>query len=386
MAPPAATAQKSSQGRWPLRWRRFRALMVKESLQILRDPSSLLIAVVLPLILLFLFGYGVSLDANRLPVGLVMERSSPPARELVAAFQASRFFDARLAQDRRELAPELVAGRIRGIVVIPARFEADAIRGQPQIQVITDGSEPNIANFVQNYARGVVASQVAQQIAEGKRPPPAISTAPRFWFNPGLESRFFLVPGSIVIVMTLIGTLLTALVVAREWERGTMEAMMATPVGIAELLLGKLLPYFALALGSMTLCTAVAVLLFGVPLRGSPLALLALSMAFLCPALGQGLLISAVTKNQFVASQVALLSGFLPSFLLSGFIFEIPSMPWPIQWLTTIVPARYLVPSLQTVFLTGDVWPLFRADIGAMLLIGLVFFVLAARTTKKRLT
>jgi ABC-2 type transport system permease protein len=359
--------------------------MVKESLQIMRDPSSILIAVVLPLILLFLFGYGVSLDANRLPLGIVMEAGTPPARDLVAAFEASPFFDIRLAHDRRSLAPELVAGRIRGIVVIPATFEADAIEARPAIQVITDGSEPNIASFVQNYVRGVVANQLAQQISEGRRAPPPIASAPRFWFNPGLESRFFLVPGSIVIVMTLIGTLLTALVVAREWERGTMEAMMATPVGIAELLLGKLLPYFALALASMTLCTLVAVLLFGVPLRGSPLALLALSVAFLCPALGQGLLISAVTKNQFVASQVALLSGFLPAFLLSGFIFEIPSMPWPIQWLTTILPARYLVPSLQTVFLTGDVWPLFGADIGAMLLIGLVFFVLAARATKKRL-
>ena len=164
-----------------------------------------------------------------------------------------------------------------------------------------------------------------------------------------------------------------------------MEAMMATPIGVAELLIGKLLPYFALALASMTLCTAVAVFLFGVPMRGSPLALLLVSMAFLCPALGQGLLISALTKNQFVASQVALLSGFLPAFLLSGFIFEIASMPVPIQWLTVIVPARYFIPSLQTVFLTGDVWPLFLPDIGAMLLLGAVFFTLAARTTRKRL-
>jgi ABC-2 type transport system permease protein len=164
-----------------------------------------------------------------------------------------------------------------------------------------------------------------------------------------------------------------------------MEAMMATPIGVAELLLGKLLPYFGLALASMALCTLVAVLLFGVPLRGSPWALLLISIAFLCPALGQGLLISAVTKNQFVASQVALLSGFLPAFLLSGFIFEIPSMPTPIQWLTTIVPARYFIPSLQTVFLAGDVWPLFLRDIAAMLAIGAVFFVLAARSTKKRL-
>ncbi|MGH6896927.1 MAG: ABC transporter permease [Geminicoccaceae bacterium] len=369
------------------RRRRLRALVVKEALQIVRDPSSVLIAVVLPLILLFLFGYGVSLDANQLRIGIAIESGTPPARELAAAFQASRFFDARLAHDRRTFVPDLVAGRIRGIVVIPATFTAEAERsdGAPRIQVITDGSEPNTASFVQNYARGVVATFQRQRAAEGQGRAPAIAAVQRFWFNPGLERRFFLVPGSIAIVMTLIGTLLTALVVAREWERGTMEAIMATPIGVAELLVGKLLPYFGLALASMILCTVVAVLLFDVPFRGSPGALLVLSIAFLCPALGQGLLISAVTKNQFVAAQAALLSGFLPAFLLSGFIFEISSMPTPIQWLTTIVPARYLIPSLQTVFLAGDIWPLFLPDIGAMLLIGAVLFALAVRATPKRL-
>lgn len=369
------------------RRRRLRALVIKETLQIMRDPSSILIAFVLPLILLFLFGYGVSLDASRLRVGIVIESATPAARELAAAFGASRFFDVRYATDRRAFVPDLVAGRIRGIIVIPATFTAEVALGNatPQIQVITDGSEPNTASFVQNYARGAIATLLAQRVAVGERRPPPITASPRFWFNPELQSRFFLVPGSIAIVMTLIGTLLTALVVAREWERGTMEAMMATPVGVPELLLGKLLPYFGLALGSMALCTGLAVLVFGVPLRGSLLALLALGVAFLFPALGQGLLISAVTKNQFVASQVALLSGFLPAFLLSGFIFEITSMPEPIQWLTTIVAARYFIPSLQTVFLAGDVWPLFLPDIGAMLLIGAVFFALAARTTRKRL-
>ena len=370
-----------------VRRRRLRALVIKETLQIGRDPSSILIAVVLPLILLFLFGYGVSLDANNVRIGVAIESASPSARELAATFQASRFFDARVARDRRVFIPDLVAGRIRGIVVIPATFTSDAARvdGASAIQIITDGSEPNTANFVQNYAQGVVTTYRRQQAAQDQAPAPAIAAVPRFWFNPELESRFFLVPGSMAIVMTLIGTMLTALVVAREWERGTMEAMMATPIGVAELLIGKLLPYFALALASITLCTAVAVFLFGVPMRGSPLALLLVSMAFLCPALGQGLLISALTKNQFVASQVALLSGFLPAFLLSGFIFEIASMPVPIQWLTAIVPARYFIPSLQTVFLTGDVWPLFLPDIGAMLLLGAVFFTLAPRTTRKRL-
>jgi ABC-2 type transport system permease protein len=371
----------------PGRGRRLRALALKESLQIVRDPSSILIALVLPLILLFLFGFGVSLDARALRIGLVIESSTPAARELASTFAASRFFDARFGHDRRQFEDDLVAGRIRGIVVIPATFaEEHAGESQvPRIQVITDGSEPNTASFVHSYARGALATWQRRQASEGDGALRAIEPVPRFWFNPGLESRLFLVPGSIAIVMTLIGTLLTALVVAREWERGTMEAMMATPVGVAELLAGKLLPYLALALLSMALCTAIAVLLFGVPLRGSLTALLLLSLAFLFPALGQGLLISTVTKNQFVAAQVALLTGFLPAFLLSGFIFEIDSMPTVIQWLTVVVPARYLIPGLQTVFLAGDVWPLFLPNIAAMLLIGTVFLALSTRATTRRL-
>jgi ABC-2 type transport system permease protein len=193
------------------------------------------------------------------------------------------------------------------------------------------------------------------------------------------------VPGSIAIVMTLVGTLLTSLVVAREWERGTMEAVMATPVTAAELLIGKIIPYFLLGLTAMTICVLLAVLVFGVPFRGSVVALYALSAAFLMPALGQGILISAVTRNQFLASQVALMSGFLPAFLLSGFLFEIDSMPRVIQWITYVVPAGYLIPSLQTVFLAGDIWPMFLRAIAVLLLMGAVLFALAARNMRKRI-
>jgi ABC-2 type transport system permease protein len=369
------------------RFRRFRALVRKETQQLVRDPSTILIAFVLPLILLFLFGYGVSLDASRTRIGLALESSTPAARDLGASFRASPYFDVRVGRDRREFTGDLVAGRIRGIVVVPADFGSERLRrgSPPQIQVLVDASEANTASFVQNYARGVVANWQLSSSAQATRARPPITAEQRFWFNPELTSRFFLVPGSIAIIMTLIGTLLTALVVAREWERGTMEAMMATPVTAIELLAGKLLPYFALGLGSMVMCTTIAVALFGVPFRGSVVALFALSIAFLAPALGQGLLISAATKNQFVASQVALLTGFLPGFLLSGFLFEIDSMPLPIRTLTRIVPSRYFVPSLQTVFLVGDVWPQFARDIGVMSLIGAFFFFLAARSTKKRL-
>jgi ABC-2 type transport system permease protein len=382
MTPPLAT---SASARFD-RARRLAALVRKETYQIIRDPSSILIAFVLPLILLFLFGYGVSLDATRTRIGLVVEDPTPITRDLAASFQASRYFDVMNGTDRRQFEEDLITGRVRGIVVIPATFTADyAQASSPEIQVLVDGSDPNTASFVQNYARGVVATWAALRGAEIAGRPPAVSVEQRFWFNPQLTSRFFLVPGSVAIVMTLVGTLLTSLVVAREWERGTMEAVMATPVTAAELLAGKILPYFLLGLASMTLCVLLAVFLFGVPFRGSILALYALSVTFLIPALGQGLLISAATKNQFLASQLALLSAFLPAFLLSGFLFEINSMPQIIQWVTVTVAARYFIPSLQTVFLAGDIWPMFLQAIAAMLLIGAVFFLLAARSTRKRI-
>nr|WP_058325074.1 ABC transporter permease [Sinorhizobium sp. GL28] len=368
------------------RARRFAALVRKESYQIVRDPSSILIAFVLPMILLFLFGYGVSLDTTQTRVGLVIEEEAPLTRDLAAGFQASRYFKVTVGRDRREFEEDLVLGRVRGIVVIPAAFTTDYAAGRhPTVQVLVDGSDPNTANFVQNYAQATLANWERQRLSDSAGRPPAISAEQRFWFNPELTSRNFLVPGSIAIVMTLVGTLLTSLVVAREWERGTMEAMMATPVSAAELLAGKLLPYFILGLTSMTLCVLLAVFLFGVPFRGSIAALYALSATFLMPALGQGLLISAATKNQFLASQLALISAFLPAFLLSGFLFEINSMPTVIQWITLIVPARYLIPSLQTVFLAGDIWPMFTRAIAVMLLIGCVFFALAARSTRKRI-
>ncbi len=368
------------------RVRRLAALVRKETYQIIRDPSSILIAFVLPLILLFLFGYGVSLDATRTRIGVVIEATTPLTQDLAASFAGSRYFEVRQGRDRREFEDALVLGEVRGIVVIPSTFASDfAAHNNPNVQVIVDGTDPNTANFVQNYAQGVVQTWMRLRASETPRESAGITVEQRFWFNPELTSRYFLVPGSIAIVMTLIGTLLTALVVAREWERGTMEAMMATPVTALELLAGKIIPYFILAIASMTLCVLVAVLLFGIPFRGSLLALYAISAAFLLPALGQGLLISAATRNQFLASQLALLSAFLPAFLLSGFLFEIGSMPAIIQWITLIVPARYLIPCLQSVFLAGDIWPLFLTNIAVMLLAGVVFLGLAARSTRKRL-
>ena len=364
--------------------RRLLAIARKETYQIFRDPSTLLVAFVLPIVLLFLFAYAVSLDTRNVRIGVVLESDSESAQSLAAAFSGSRYFSVTPARDRREVEPLVIAGKLRGYVVIPQDFAARLQRGQTNalVQIITDGTQPNTATFVANYAKGVVSNWVATQMPGAM---PAVSIQPRFWFNAEMESRRALIPGAMSIIMTIIGTLLTALVVAREWERGTMEGIFSTPATVLEILLGKLLPYFCLGLIAVSVSALLAVGVFGVPLRGSVLTLLLLSSVFLIPALGQGLLISTIARNQFIAAQLALISGFLPSFLLSGFLFEIRSMPRIIQIITTIVPARYFNSGLQTVFLAGDVWPLLLQSMGAMLLIGAVLFVLVVRKTRKSL-
>ncbi|MDL2216198.1 ABC transporter permease subunit [Desulfovibrio sp. OttesenSCG-928-M14] len=367
--------------------RRLAALMRKESLQIVRDPSSILIAFVLPLILLFIFGYGVNLDSNRLRIGLVLEESTPDTVSLTTAFTNSRFFEVRVGTDRREFNHDLVAGHLRGIVVIPRNFMARQTgNGEMAVQVIADGSEPNIAFFVQNYVKGVIEVWAAHQNEDhGLEQTEALAVEPRFWYNEELKSRNFLLPGSIAVTMTLIGCLLTALVISREWERGTMEALMATPVTMGEILLGKLIPYFFLGLGSMVVCWLAVTVWFEVPFRGSFFALLLSGAVFLLTALGQGLLISSVAKNQFLASQMALMTAFMPSLMLSGFAFEIASMVAPVRGVSYVVGARYFVTCLHSLFLTGTLWPLLFRAMLAMLALAALFIILTMRKSVKRL-
>jgi ABC-2 type transport system permease protein len=369
-------------------FRRLRSLIWKEALQIISDPSSILIAFVLPVVLLFLFGYAVSLDIARLKIGIALEERTAESESLVAALRDSKYFDVKESLDRRGLERDLVSGRIRGIVIIPINFSRKMVweSDQSPVQVIADGSEPNTAAFVQNYVRSAIAVWSQRRAMEtGTDMPSQIGEESRVWFNSSLESKNFLVPGSIAIVLTLIGTLLTALVVAREWERGTMEALMATPVRIQELVLGKLIPYFCLGLGSMAFCTLVAVGIFRVPLRGSLLSLGLITSAFLAGSLGIGLLVSTLSRSQFVASQIALVLGFLPALQLSGFLFEISSTPLPIQGLTYLFPARYLVQALQTIFLAGDIPVLLWTNGVVLAGFAALFFFLTARVTRKRL-
>jgi ABC-2 type transport system permease protein len=364
---------------------RLFGLVYKESLQVLRDPSAILVTFALPTVMMLVFAFALSLDQKHVPIGVVLESDGADAESLAAAFSGTDYFRVTPARDRREVAPKVVSGELRGFVVIPQDFDTRLKRNgeDPLVQIITDGSQPNTATFVAAYARGVVSTWLAGR--DGTVAAPAISLQSRFWFNGELDSRDYLIPGSIAIIMTLIGTLLTALVVAREWERGTMEAVISTPALMIEILLGKLLPYFGLGLVAAAGCTLLATQAFDVPLRGSLFALFLLTSAFLIPSLAQGLLISTALKKQYVAASAAAMGGFLPAFMLSGYLFEISSMPGWLQVVSYAVPARYFVASIQTVFLAGDVWGQFVPDMLAMLAIGAFFFLVVARNSRKTL-
>ena len=366
---------------------RLRGLIRKEFLQILRDPSSIAIAFLLPVLLLLIFGYGVSLDAEHVPIAVVVERPDSDTAALTSGFQQSRYFDPVFMRNLHEAEEAMKNHRVSGIVHLRADFSRQL--RQPDgatIQVIVNGVDANTGRLILGYVQGVWQKWLQRQAQErGETLAAPVQLEARVWFNSELRSRNFLVPGLIAIIMTLIGALLTALVMAREWERGTMEALLVTPVTMREVLVGKLVPYFLLGMGGMALSVAMSLWLFGVPLRGSLWVLFGSAALFLLAALGMGLLISTATKNQFVAGQVAILTTFLPAFILSGFIFDIGSMPVVVQAITRILAARYFVAILQTVFLAGNVWRVVLPNALALALMAALFLVVSRRQLRKRL-
>lgn len=378
-------------------FRRFRALCHKETLQIIRDPTSILIAFILPVVMLFIYGYGINLDMGRARTGLLCKDTSPDARQFASSLTGSPSLHIIAYDSLPAISEALTRSKIRGFVVIPSDFSAKLHRAESAlavglsaepapIQLITDGSEPNTASFVQGYVFGAWQNWQAHRAASrGLAMPAAISVENTFWYNPAAESRRYLVPGSITIIMTVIGALLTALVIAREWERGTMEALLSSPVTRAELLLSKIIPYYFLGMIVFLLCIAVAHSLMDVPFRGSPFPMLACGSLFLLSVLGIGLLISTATRNQFNSAQIALFVAFLPAMMLSGFLFEISSMPAPIRAVSTIIPARYFVTSIQTLAQVGDAWPVLRRSLIFLACTSALFFGLTARLTRKRL-
>jgi ABC-2 type transport system permease protein len=335
---------------------RLRGLLRKEALQIRRDPSSILLALVMPVVLLFLFGYGVSLDAENVPLAIVLDDNDPSTRELAARFGLSRYFEVTHVTSLAEAMQLAEAHQVDGILHLRGTFTADLERGRAQAQLLLNGVDANRARLVLGYAQGVIGEWTALRVARGQPvAPPAVQVQPRVWFNEAVRSTDFLVPGLLTLIMTLTGVLLTALVVAREWERGTMEAILATPLRARELMLGKMVPYFLLGLGGMVLTVLLGVTLFEVPFRGSYLVLAVLSSCFLLALLGIGLFISAATRVQFVAAQISIIVGFLPAFFLSDLLFDLDSTPKFIQLISHIVPARHFVAISHTLFLAGDV-------------------------------
>lgn len=365
---------------------RLWALVKKEVRQIVRDPSSIALGVILPLILILLFGFGLSLDVKNVPIAIVAGPQTPEVSGIYGSFKLSPYFSPRLLRDVPEAERLLMSDRIDGFLRIPDDFSSRYAKGEGQLQLVVNGRDANRARIVEGYAQGAIGTWQAH-LAEAGHPVVAgpVDVQSRMRFNEANNSSYFLVPGLVVLVMTLIGALLTSMVVAREWERGTMEALLVTPVRSTEILLGKTIPYFALGMVGLTLCILAARFLFHVPIRGSLVVLIGVSVLYMLVALGVGLLISSATKNQLVASQLTMLVTFMPAFMLSGFLFDLRSTPTAVRLITYLLPARYYVSLLQTVFLAGDIWSVILPNAAVLALMAVALFVLSRRVNRKSL-
>ncbi len=334
---------------------RLLAIARKEVLQLRRDPRSLLLAFALPLLLLVLFGYAITWDVEDISMAVIDQDRTPRSREFLEAFEATGLFTVTAHLDD--------AGQVNGLferraarlaLVIPPGFAADLGAGRPvAVQALVDGSDANSATIALGYAQGIARTYATRIELRGALVIPPVRAQTRVWFNEDLRSRNMIVPGLVAVIMMIIAAMLTSLTIAREWERGTMEQLAATPVGRLEVVLGKLLPYLAIGLIDTAACSLLGVLLFGVPFRGSPLLLLVLSFFFLIGSLGLGLFISAAARSQLLATQMAMVGTFLPAYLLSGFMFSIAAMPPVLRVITYIIPARYFLVVTRGIFLKG---------------------------------
>jgi len=373
--------------------RRIAALVRKETAQLFRDSSSIAIGIVMPIALILVFGYALSLDVKHVPAAIVLEDASPAAVDLAAGFTLSPYFDAHLVASMAR-AQELMLRRVvDGIVRIRPDFSRRLNRGSGEVQFLVYGTDANRARIIEGYARNAVDQWARRRAAEGQAAGQGGSGAAggraavqsRLWFNAANDSHYFLVPGLIVLIMTIIGALLTALVMAREWERGTLEALFVTPVRAGEILLSKMIPYFGLGMVGLALCILAARFLFQVPIRGSVAILVGVSMLYLLIALAIGLLISSLTKNQFVASMATLLITFLPALFLSGFLFDLHSTPAAIRALSYVLPASYYVSLLQTIFLAGNVWAVILPNTAVLAGMAAILLALTRVIATKRL-
>jgi ABC-2 type transport system permease protein len=376
-----------------VKWIRVWAIARKEFTHIIRDPRSLGMAIAIPMLLLVLFGSALTLDVDNVPLVIWDQSQSPASREIVNRFAASRYFSIR-AQVRNY--PQIErAINVRAALmalIIPTDFARRVASGrEAPVQAIVDGSDSNTATVAIGYAETVVrgySQAVAlreMQRTAGRSVSGGIDLRPRVWFNADMQSKNYIIPGLIAVVMSVIAALLTSLTVAREWETGTMEQLISTPVKGSEIVLGKLLPYFGLGMLDVLLAVVMGEFLFHVPLRGSVALLFAMAAIFLAGALSLGMVISIVTRSQLLASQLAMVLTFLPSFLLSGFVYAIGNMPVPIQLATRLIPARYFVTLLKGIYLKGVGLEILAVEAGLLTLFGAVMVILAIAKFKKRL-
>jgi len=369
------------------KWRRIRALTLKETRQILRDPSSIAIGIVFPLMMILLFGYGLSLDVTKVSVAVLDNDVSADSAELVGAFRLSPYFNLTITHSLGEAQTLVLDRKVDGILQIPSDFSRRLHTGEAQIQILVNGTDANQARIMQAYAQGPVGAWgVAHTASTPGATAGSVIVVDRMWFNTANDSHYFLIPGLIVLVMTIIGAFLTAMVVAREWERGTLEALFVTPMCAGEFLASKFIPYFGLGMIGFVLCLVAGKFLFHVPLRGSFFLLCLASMIYLVVALGIGLLVSTLVKSQFLASQLAMLLTFLPAMMLSGFLYDLRSMPTVIQIVTYVLPARYAVALLQTLYLAGNVGSVIWFNLGVLSAMATALIVATRLVTRKQLS
>ncbi|RZL91299.1 MAG: ABC transporter permease [Variovorax sp.] len=367
--------------------RRLVALTRKETRQLLRDPSSLAIGILLPIVLILIFGFGLSLDVKNAPLAVVMEDSSPTAVEAVAGLQLTPYISPVMLGSMRDAELLMRERKVDGIVRVPVDFSRRLAAGDARIQVIVHGADAGRASIILRYASGALGQAAVRQADRARTGPAigAVTIEQRMWFNAANTSTWYLVPGLMVLIMTLVGAFLTALVMAREWERGTLEALFVTPVRPVEILLAKIIPYFGIGLVGMALCLLAARFLFEVPMVGSLGVIVFSAMLYLIVAVGIGLVISSVTRNQFLASQVALLTSFMPSLMLSGFLFDLRNVPTAVRVVGQVLPATYFMELIRTLFLAGNVWPLIFRNCAILAGYAVLLLVVARHVTRKKL-
>ncbi|MFW7347370.1 MAG: ABC transporter permease [Pigmentiphaga sp.] len=369
-------------------WRRLVSLTRKEVRQLLRDRANLMMGIALPIVLILIFGYGLSLDVRNAPVAVVLDDASPVARDVVAGLSTPGYLAPRVVGSAHEAYALMRAREVDAAVLVPADFSRRLAAGDAQVQVLLQGADASRATMIRGYVAGALASWSQKRADRGEAAGPGagrVQVVDRMWFNAANDSTWYLVPGLIVLIMTLVGAFLTALVMAREWERGTLESLFVTPVRPVEVLLAKIIPYFCVGMIGLALCLAAAAFLFHVPMYGSLPVLLFSAMLYLLVALGIGLVISSVTRNQFLASQVALIASFLPALMLSGFMFDLRNVPTAIRVIGQILPATYFMELIKSLFLVGNNWPLVARNCAILAAYAVVLLGVARLVTRKRL-